>query len=63
MATDRFKQISGMTALRGIRVTMEGRTAVLTGLVSTERERRMSQLLVQLEPGVRQVDNRISVVK
>ena len=63
MATDRFKQISGMTALRGIRVTMEGRTAVLTGQVSTERERRMSQLLVQLEPGVRQVDNRISVVK
>ena len=52
-----------MTALRGIRVTMEGRTAVLTGQVSTERERRMSQLLVQLEPGVRQVDNRISVVK
>jgi osmotically-inducible protein OsmY len=42
---------------------MEGRTAILIGAVASERDRRMSQLLVQLEPGVAKVENRIVVVK
>jgi hypothetical protein len=62
-ATERFAQLAGKPSLRGIRVRMEGRTAVLTGSVANERDRRMSQLLVQLEPGVRQVENRIVVTK
>ncbi|MAI74412.1 MAG: hypothetical protein CMM01_26430 [Rhodopirellula sp.] len=62
-ATERFVQLAGMPSLRGIRVRMEGRTAILTGAVATERERRISQLLVQLEPGVRKVENRIQLAK
>lgn len=62
-ATDRFLQLAGKPALRGIQVTMDGRTAILTGAVASERDRRMSQLLVQLEPGVRKVENRIVITK
>ena len=62
-ATERFTQLAGKPSLRGIRVRMQGRTAVLTGSVASERDRRMSQLLVQLEPGVRQVENRIVIAK
>lgn len=62
-ATERFSQLAGKPALRGIRVRMEGRSAILTGVVASERDRRMSQLLVQLEPGVRTVENRIQVAK
>ena len=62
-ATERFMQLAGKPSLRGIRVRMEGLTAVLTGSVASERDRRMSQLLVQLEPGVRRVENRIVVAK
>ena len=55
-ATERFVQLAGMPSLRGIRVRMEGRTAILTGADATECERRISQLLVKLEPGVRTVE-------
>ena len=60
-ATDRFRQLAGKPALRGITVTMDGRIAILSGVVATQRDRRMSELLVQLEPGVRKVENRIAV--
>ena len=63
VATERFMNVAGKPSLRGIRVRMEGRTAILIGAVASERDRRMSQLLVQLEPGVRKVENRIVVVK
>jgi len=60
-ATDRFRQLVGKPSLRGIKVKMQDRTAILSGTVATERDRRMSQLLVQLEPGVSKVENRIVV--
>lgn len=63
VATERFMNVAGKPSLRGIRVRMEGRTAILIGTVASERDRRMSQLLVQLEPGVRKVENKIVVVK
>ncbi len=47
--------------IRGVNVTMNGRTAVLTGSVASEKDRRMSELLMRLEPGVNQVDNRVVV--
>ena len=49
------------SGVRGVSVTMNGSTAVLSGTVATERDRRMSELLMKLEPGVRAVDNRVTV--
>ena len=47
----------------GVTVYMDGRTAILTGVVETAKDRRMSELLVKLEPGVSQVDNRLTLVE
>lgn len=42
-------------------VTFQDGTAIVTGTVTSERDRRMSELLMRLEPGVRRVDNRVIV--
>lgn len=42
-------------------VQIDGRTATLRGSVTNESERRMSELLMRLEPGVSGVQNRIRV--
>lgn len=42
-------------------VMMQDGTAIVTGTVTSERDRRMSELLMRLEPGVRRVDNRVIV--
>lgn len=49
------------SGMRGINVVMDGRTAVLSGVVGSEKDRRMSELLIRLEPGVSRVDNRVVV--
>ena len=45
----------------GVNVQINDRTAVLEGTVAYESDRRMSELLLRLEPGVSGVQNRISV--
>jgi osmotically-inducible protein OsmY len=45
----------------GIQVTMQGRTAVLSGRVATEREKRLAAGVAQLEPGVGDVQNDLIV--
>jgi hypothetical protein len=47
--------------LRGVTITMEGRRGVVTGVVESERHRRMSELLLRLEPGINEIDNQIQV--
>lgn len=47
----------------GVHVQMQGRTAILQGTVSSASDRRMSELLIRLEPGVSQVENRINVAE
>ncbi|MHC4403258.1 MAG: BON domain-containing protein [Planctomycetota bacterium] len=42
-------------------VSLEGGTAVLQGVVATDRDRALAEMLVRLEPGVRQVDNRLTL--
>lgn len=49
------------SGVQGVAVSMNGRTAVLSGVVKTEKDRRMSELLMRLQPGVRAVDNRVVV--
>jgi hypothetical protein len=52
---------SGRLASRGdIRVSVDGRTVVLTGRVRNERERRLAEALVRLTPGVREVKNNLT---
>ena len=47
--------------IRGVNVTMNGRTAILSGTVTSEKDRRMSELLMRLEPGVSAIENRVVV--
>ncbi len=54
---------SSSRPLYGVSVQMEGRRAILEGTVDNASDRRMSELLIRLEPGVFEVDNRISVAE
>lgn len=45
----------------GVQLKMNDRTAVLSGTVATEKDRRMAEMLMRLEPGVSKVDNRLVV--
>lgn len=44
-----------------VRASFDDGTVTLRGTAVSERDRRMSQLLMQLEPGVRRVDNQVRV--
>jgi hypothetical protein len=61
IATGRFRSYPNRSRLGGITISMQGRTAVLEGTVGIESDRRMSHLLMQLEPGVSRVENRVVV--
>lgn len=61
VANTRFRQLAKQPNMRGINVDMQGRTAVISGVVKSARDRRMSQLLMRLEPGVNRVENRVIV--
>ena len=61
-ATRRFRTLSSQPQMRGINVSMQGKTAVISGVVGSDRDRRMSELLMRLEPGVGRVDNQVIVI-
>jgi hypothetical protein len=61
-ATGRLSSLPSGSRIDGpVRVSVSGRTAVIEGVVGSERDRRMSELLMRLEPGVSNVENRIRV--
>lgn len=60
-ANRRIQTLSNQPQLRGVRVEMQGRKAVMTGTVGSTRDRRMSEMLIRLEPGVSQIDNQLVV--
>ena len=62
-AVTRFRVLTNRPQLRGIDVRMDGRTAIISGVVPTQRDRRMSEMLIRLEPGVSAVVNEISVAQ
>jgi hypothetical protein len=45
----------------GVNVQIQDRTATLSGTVRTESDRRMTELLMRLEPGVSRIENQLSV--
>ena len=61
IANRRVSRLPARAGMRNINVSMVGRTAVISGTVGTDRERRMSELLMRLEPGVSQVQNNVVV--
>ncbi len=61
VAASRFQSLPSQYQLRGVNVQMQGRTAVIQGSVLNESDRRMSHLLMSLEPGVSRVENRVIV--
>ena len=60
-ATRRFQSLPRRPELRGVSVRMQGRTAIIQGRVGNQSDRRMSELLMRLEPGVSNVENRVVV--
>ena len=60
-ANDRLRTLPSRYQMGGVQVQMQGRTAVIQGSVANESDRRMSQLLMSLEPGVSRIDNRVIV--
>ena len=57
----RLRTLPNQQQMRGVNVTMRGKTAVISGVVATDRDRRMSELLLRLQPGVRSVENQVVV--
>ncbi len=47
---------------KGFNVVMDGNTYVLQGSVSSDRERRLAEQMLRLEPGVHDVRNEIQVI-
>jgi hypothetical protein len=57
----RLKKIPAMENAGSIQVAMQGRTAVLTGTVRTQRDRELAEGLAMLEPGISAVRNELVV--
>lgn len=60
-AQSRFYQTPSISRMSGVQVSMIEGTAVINGVVRSEKDRRMSELLMRLEPGVRNVSNQVTV--
>jgi osmotically-inducible protein OsmY len=57
----RLTKSKAVAAQGNIAVSMEGRTAVLTGAVANEHARDLAARLCLLEPGVSKVENRLTI--
>ncbi|MDG2222836.1 MAG: BON domain-containing protein [Rubripirellula sp.] len=63
VALTRFRVLTTRPQLREINVRMDGRTAIISGVVPNQRDRRMSEMLMRLEPGVSTVVNEITIAQ
>ncbi|MBC7852677.1 MAG: BON domain-containing protein [Pirellulaceae bacterium] len=57
----RIAKLPAISAIGPIRVTMEGSTAVLTGVVAAEEDRQLAEGVALLEPEVETVRNELTV--
>jgi len=57
----RLKKLPGLEKSDSVQVTMDGRTAILTGSVATDRDRKLIAGLAMLEPGISAVQNELEV--
>jgi hypothetical protein len=61
IAQQRLPRLPGVNLVGAPQVLMEGRTAVVRGLVASERDRELVSRLLLLEPGVSAVRNEMTV--
>ncbi len=61
MLSERLQRLPALKNLPSIQVTMRDRTAILSGRVATEREKRLVEGVALLEPGVGDVQNDLIV--
>lgn len=59
----RLKKMPGLEKRNSVLVSMEGRTAVLSGSVASDRDRQLVEGLALLEPGISAVRNELVVVE
>ena len=57
----RLTKLPGLAQTRSVAIVLDGRTAILQGVVSTPRQRDLIARLIMLEPGVSQVKNELQV--
>jgi osmotically-inducible protein OsmY len=57
----RLRNLPALENTAAVQVTMEGRTAILTGTVASERDRELVAGLAMLEPGISAVQNNLVV--
>ncbi|HUT95440.1 MAG TPA: BON domain-containing protein [Thermoguttaceae bacterium] len=60
MAT-RLEKSSWLRPQSPMEVAIEGGTAILRGVVATEHDRVLAERVAKLEPGVRQVENLLTL--
>lgn len=60
---DRLGRMSLPDRLKSIQVSVDGQTAVLKGTVASERDKKMMERLISLEPGVHAIKNEIQIKK
>jgi hypothetical protein len=59
--TRRLAETPAIQPVTPIRVEVQGRTAILQGVVSTEHDRELAEQMIRLEPGIEAVRNEIAV--
>jgi hypothetical protein len=59
----RMQKLPAGARFAGTNIDMDGRTAILRGTVATDRDRRLAERLLMLEPGVDSVRNELTVTE
>ncbi|MBM4003205.1 MAG: BON domain-containing protein [Planctomycetes bacterium] len=59
----RLRNLPGLNVTENVSVTMEGRTAILTGTVGSENEKDLIGRLARLEPGISDVQNDLEIAE
>ncbi|MEM9644184.1 MAG: BON domain-containing protein, partial [Planctomycetota bacterium] len=60
-ASRAIRRVPSQVFSPNLRVEVQGRTAFVSGTAKSAKERRMSELLLRLEPGISRVENNIRV--
>jgi hypothetical protein len=59
--TTRFSKLADKTQFAGVEVEVDGSSVVLRGEVASAKDSKLAMILARLEPGVRHVENKLTV--